>query len=283
MFQFAAGVSAAHRLDCALELDVSLFGVDGLRSFLLERFCIDVAVASGVEIEALRAGLVSRGRVGQLWSQARGAGKTDKIYRQPGFHFDAQGWPKVGPGSLLVGYFQSERYFADVAPQIRDLFRLKHPVSEGGQKVFAQIRSTDVAVALHIRRGDYVGSNKVNQVHGTCSPDYYRRAIQIMGGLTEKRVTYFVFSDDTVYAAEFAAELDCAVVVEGSVERPWEDMILIAACHHQIIANSSFSWWGAWLNDRDAKIVIAPRNWFQRDAMLINNTVDLYPADWITL
>lgn len=135
------------------------------------------------------------------------------------------------------------------------------------------------SVMLHVRRGDYVSNAKTLRVHGVCSIDYYRRAI----GVARERLgqpRFFVFSDDLAWSRENLPLGDDAVFVEGNAEAPEMDIFLMAVCRAHVIANSSFSWWGAWLATTDAPLVIAPDPWFDSPDV---SAVDLIPASWQTL
>ena len=136
------------------------------------------------------------------------------------------------------------------------------------------------AVSLHVRRGDYVSDPATNRFHGTCSPDYYRQAVDYVIG--RAGVPHlFVFSDDQEWTR---ANLQFAVPRRSSSANPpdcgYRDMQLMARCRHHIIANSSFSWWGAWLNPSPEKIVVAPKQWFSSPR---NDTRDLVPPNWVRM
>ena len=135
------------------------------------------------------------------------------------------------------------------------------------------------AVSLHVRRGDYLSNPKSKAAHGTCSPEYYRAAIRHMAEVT-KQPCFFVFSDDMDWVRQhLQIDYECQYIEHNSGTESYNDMRLMSLCRHHIIANSSFSWWGAWLNQRTDKIVIAPQQWFMND----NVTQDLYPQGWVKL
>jgi len=133
------------------------------------------------------------------------------------------------------------------------------------------------AVCVHIRRGDYVSNPTTNQFHGNCSLEYYRPAMGIMA-LKVEDPNYFIFSDDPEWASDSLKGASSMTTVDhNKADRNYEDLRLMSLCKHHIIANSTFSWWGAWLCKYTGKIVIAPRRWF-RDELL--NTSDLIPTGW---
>jgi hypothetical protein len=152
---------------------------------------------------------------------------------------------------VLIGYWQNEIYFKDYAEQIRKDFRLKEP---------SKTTPVKDAVSIHIRRGDYVG----NPMHPVLPIDYYRRAFEIIEADIHHPV-YYLFTDDAVPLA-FINQLKVGgrdiMYSSNPVSEGWRDLDLMRQCRHNIIANSSFSWWGAWLNDNPDKIVVAPKQWF---------------------
>ena len=182
--------------------------------------------------------------------------------------FDA---PRV---CLLDGYWQSEKYFAAAADEVRHDFR--QAVPEG--PIAERIRATN-SVAIHVRRGDYVTIPRTNALHGTLPPGYYFEAIRLVTAKTAEP-RFFVFSDDIGWCREQLAADVRLEFVSGETPDPARDLALMRRCRHQIIANSSLSWWAAWLNDDPEKIVVAPRRWFRDDAI---PTGDVIPAGWLRL
>src|SRR3989344_5581107 len=145
----------------------------------------------------------------------------------------------------LHGYWQSEKYFLPIRNILMKEFVPKTN-SEAATKLQAQIASTPNAVAVHVRRGDYVSNPQTNQIHGTCGPDYYLVASRLI----QKRAPrphFFVFSDDAAWARQNIALGGTTTFIEGN--KNYEDLSLMSSCRHNIIANSSFSWCAAWLND----------------------------------
>jgi hypothetical protein len=186
---------------------------------------------------------------------------------------------RISGGVYLAGYWQSEKYFADVAELIRQEFTLKSEPDKLNQQVLDEIEVTN-SVSLHIRRGDYVSDPVINQVHGVLGLDYYSRAVNFVAGRTTQP-HFFVFSDDIAWAKENLRLSFPLSFVEHNVEdREYEDLRLMCHCKHHIIANSSFSWWGAWLNASPDKIVVSPEKWFS-DLSL--DTKDLIPEHWVKI
>lgn len=136
------------------------------------------------------------------------------------------------------------------------------------------------AVSLHVRRGDYVSDARTHAAHGLCSIDYYRAAVRYIIDRVEAP-EFFVFSDDIAWArGNLDISHPCHYLDHNRGAESYNDMRLMSLCHHHIIANSSFSWWGAWLNPRDDKIVVAPARWFASGNRRLD---DLFPPGWVTL
>jgi len=179
-------------------------------------------------------------------------------------------------GSLyLDGYWQTEKYFADFADQIRSDFQLRAPLTPSRQKLAAQMAGVS-SVSVHVRRGDYVTNPNASAFHGTCSPQWYNEVItQMTASITAPQ--FFVFSDDPAWARANLSVPQESIFVDPQPDgRDYEDIFLMSRCSHHIIANSSFSWWGAWLNPSPAKKVIAPSRWFIAET----DMRDRIPQSW---
>ena len=181
-------------------------------------------------------------------------------------------WPLV----YFKGFYQSEKYFADIKEEVRRAFTFDLSQANAQSiRMRAQIDQDEHAVSLHVRRGDYVQPKFWDTIGSVCQLPYYRNALREM----EKRVGhlhYYVFSDDLEWVkANF--DLPDAVYVDWNKgEDSWQDMMLMSRCRHHVICNSTFSWWGAWLNPRKEKIIIAPERW-TRDA----DSREIVPEEWI--
>ena len=204
--------------------------------------------------------------------------KRPQLYSEPHFHYDPNFF-SVGDNTILEGSWTSERYFADIANTIRQDFQFRPEPDAKNSNVFKQI-GEGTAVSLHVRRGDYVADKNTQAFFGLTPLEYYRSAVKAM----KKQVgelRLFVFSDDIEWCK---SNLDLGadtVYVEGNTGKDsFEDMRLMSACQHHIIANSTFSWWGAWLGSNPGKVVIAPKRWFND---LTHDTKDVIPASWQTI
>ena len=183
--------------------------------------------------------------------------------------------------ALCLGYWQSEDYFKPAADVLRQQLVFRQRPSHSTLTVGEAIRSCRNATFVHVRRGDYVVNPIANQHHGVCGIDYYHRSIEYL----RERVAdprFFVFSDDLPWVKRQLGDvLGPATYVDGNTgPDSWQDMYLMQRCRHAIVANSSFSWWGAWLNPEPNRIVVAPRRWFAADKP---GYPAIVPPHWITL
>ncbi len=279
MFQYAIGRALAIRSGTVLKLDLSGFVTDIKRRFELDDFPIQAAPASEIDVKSFRPRLHGnkkswRARATRIMNRYLRTGDP-AVYRERYFHFDPM-VRDLRPPVYLDGYWQSEKYFADCADLIRREFTPQTPLEAENAVLAARIESTN-AVSLHVRRGDYVSEPNVSRYHGICSADYYRHAVEhITGRVPDSHL--FIFSDEPDWARgnlQFAQPT--TVVAVNGPNRGFRDMQLMARCRHHIIANSSFSWWGAWLGCSPGKIVVAPKRWFQVN----HDTSDLIPASWV--
>jgi hypothetical protein len=191
-----------------------------------------------------------------------------QIHKEPFFHFSEI--PKVDGSIKLDGYFQSEKYFENVKNEIKNLFE----ISEIDKNYLIQKYSRELnfdTVSLHVRRGNYIG---LNYYHENQTIEYYNKAINHLG----QDYHFLIFSDDIEWCKQNFQFLKNKTFVEGNLD--YQDLYLMSMCNNNIIANSTFSWWGAWMNNNNK--VIAPSKWFG-SGLSHNNTKDLYCDNWIIL
>lgn len=181
---------------------------------------------------------------------------------------------------VLCGYWQGEKYFFDYKDEIRNDFRLARPLDKKNLKFLNDIDKCN-SVSIHIRRGDYVSDPKTIKIHGSCTLEYYKKAIEKIKKEV-KRPVFFVFSDDPKWVRANFKFGSIRYIDWNKGINSYKDMELMSHCKHNIIANSSFSWWGAWLNNNPHKIVIAPKKWFN-EIELQKEMKDLIPKKWIKL
>jgi hypothetical protein len=196
---------------------------------------------------------------------------------EPHFAF----WPdsaSVADDSFLMGYWQSEKYFSPYAQVIRKDFAFATHLSGSNLQLANRIEAVN-SVSLHVRRGDYVTDPRTRAIIQVCDLQYYEVAVtRIANDVIAPE--FFVFSDDIEWAAaNLKLPGPSTFICHNVGNDSYIDMRLMSLCKHHIIANSSFSWWGAWLNPSNNKIVIAPKRWFVDESM----ATDIYPDKWLQL
>lgn len=278
MFQYAAGRRLTYVLGTELKLDISVFENYNLRKCELGSFNILEDFASPREVKTLTSQKngVLAGLVGCLLRRPKDLAPSH--IRESYFHFDSE-ILNLPNNVYLDGYWQSEKYFNDIEDVIRKEFAIT--VRQTGENLkLAELISSRESVSLHVRRGDYVSDLQTSKVHGTCGLDYYARAIAKICSRVDEPY-FFVFSDDPEWSkANLYLSHPVIFVDHNNALTSYEDLRLMSQCRHHITANSSFSWWGAWLNSSPNKIVITPARWFNKQSF---NTQDLIPKSWIQL
>lgn len=278
MFQYAIGRNLAERNNTNLKLDISWFSQakekSVLREYKLNFFNIIENIATEKEIRGFKYykkindwkyflyNLFFANNSIYITEELKDVSKKilEKNYKN----------------IYLDGYWQNEKYFKDTENIIRQEFTLKNKLDIKLDKLIEKIKNSS-SISIHIRRGDYVHNKKTNSIHGICSLDYYQKTIKYIDEKIKNPV-FFIFSDDIEWSKNNLKTKFPTIFVEGNKDN--EDLILMSMCKHNIIANSSFSWWGAWLNNNSNKIVIAPQKWFNDSN---KNTENLIPNTWIQI
>lgn len=189
-------------------------------------------------------------------------------------YFGRQCWPLV----YYKGFYQNERYFASCADEVRRAFAFDE--AKCGVRTLETLRLIEAdacAVSLHVRRGDYLLPKHYKTSGCVCGLPYYRNAIAEARRLSPS-ARFYVFSDDAAWARENIIPLlpgGCSVIDWNAGSSSWQDMLLMSRCRHNVICNSTFSWWGAWLNAHADKVVIAPDTWYAGTPSSI-----IVPAAW---
>lgn len=279
LFQYALGRRLALRCGAPLKLDLSFYEGQTLRSYGLSYYNIAASVASPKEVMVVtrtgRSGILPR--LGQVVRSLLPYHRRRYI-RERMLRFDPEVLRVKAP-AYLVGYWQSEKYFQGIADVLRRDLTLAVPPSPESRATRARLDAVE-SVSLHIRRGDYASNPSTRAHHGLCGLDYYRAAAAEMARMV-REPHLFVFSDDMAWAKDNLGLEHVTTYVDHNAEkRDHEDLWLMSACKHHILANSSFSWWGAWLSKHPDKTIIAPKNWFADPNGDID---DLLPSTWIRM
>lgn len=272
LFQYAAARRISLRSGLPLKLDLGGFESYALRTYRLGAFRIAATRAASDEVLALRGPAL-----GPVLERLPLPRRRTHV-KERHFHFDSRILAIRGP-AYLAGYWQSERYFADVAENIRAEITVDAAPAGDNAETLRAIESGE-SVCVHVRRGDYVTNKRAQRRHGACSLEYYGEAV---AGIRERveRPHYFVFSDDPAWArANLSFDGPVRFVDHNGPDHDFEDLRLMSRCRHHIIANSTFSWWGAWLARRAGQVVIAPKRWFASGK---HDARDVYPEAWLKL
>jgi hypothetical protein len=274
MFQYASARALSIKYGSPLKLDLTWFDKQHLHNgYELNKFNIKAEIASIDDIKLFGG---NANNLIKAFKNRLGIHNSRYIL-EPNYHYYV-GFESLSPPVYLHGYWQSYKYFDQYMEKIRSELTPVLELSKESQLIAQDLADVN-SVSIHIRRGDYVSDKKINAVHGVLDLTYYFKAINF---LVEKLKYphFYIFSDDPLWVKEnLNLKFPTSYISHNIGERSFEDMQLMRLCKHNIIANSSFSWWGAWLNEDDKKTVIAPANWFKNS----KPTTDLLPANWITI
>lgn len=262
LFQYAAARAVAIRCDAELVLDLSFYHGGRHRSFELNQFPIQA-----------KSRTLPKGKLRATFTRLLSSLVRERQYREKAFHYSPE-IEQIDAPTVLIGYFQSHKYFAGHENHIRT--ELEPPELEGNDnRRLAEAISSQKSTILHVRRGDYVTNPKAKKTFAECTIDYYRRALDHLP--TDSPV--FVFSDDIPWAKQNLNLADSSVFVgDGKPRSGIADLKLMSLGYHHIIANSTFSWWGAWLAGPSKGLTIAPARWFTNEDVIDS---DLCPHHWV--
>lgn len=266
MFQYALGRSLALKNRTYLQLDLS--------EYIVKNEAADY-ISRNFELDLFNVSYVTESKENFIVTKVLNYVSPVKYVQENGFVYDPSVLEKKGR-LYLYGYWQCEKYFKSIESTIRKDFTFKKQPNTANTQYLDQIAKVN-AVSIHFRRGDYITVQTAVNFNGICTIEYYKEAIELIKSKV-KNPHFFVFSDDLSWVKENIAFEDPHTYVDGNAgEYSYEDMRLMAACKHNIIANSTFSWWGAWLNNNQDKVVVAPKNWFKTEK------TDIIPDRWIKI
>ena len=276
LFQAAAGYALATRLEGELEFELFNFRTRTGREFALTPFPIGGRVIHTKRTFSNRL-LRKAEKTLRPFGYIHAPSWKGPVLEEKSYRYDRR-IEDVAGSCYLRGYFQSWLYFHNCSTSLKQAFDPFFGASDRA-KEFASAMSQD-ALIVHVRAGDYLKDPKINAVHGVLDADYYHRAIQCMQKKGRASKIY-CFSDNMPAALEILKDHTNISFVEGFSAA--DDLFLMSQGKSHIIANSTFSYWGAWLTRSTEPIVIAPRAWFSKEELKRTDTSDLYPSNWLIM
>lgn len=277
MFQYSAGRAMAIRNNTVLKLDLSYYQNNPVRRYSLNVFKIDEKIATSREINKFKPPFLNgKSNYFRIVFAKYFPCIFHNFIIEQSFDFDKSIVDYKNENAYLEGYWQSESYFLDLKDIIKKDFTWKIDCY-GINKHFEDRISESNSVSVHFRRGDYITNRKTNQILGVQPLTYYSNAMACMAKIV-KEPLFFVFSDDIKWVrSNLNTRFDIIFVDHNSQNGAHNDLQLMSLCKHHIIANSSFSWWAAWLSDNPSKSVIAPIKWFAKQEGSLKS---LHPKEW---
>ena len=279
LFQYAAAKALSFHHKVPLYMDISSFYRTELpelevpRDFELNNFTgITDKIVSTEELRSL----FDINKKSSLFDKLIPPYKKD-VYLEPHFHYD-NNFFRSKKKVLLSGGWQSEKYFKPYEKEIREALHLKKALIENVADKGERLQQQN-SVSVHIRRGDYLRKQIIFEWHGVMSKEYYNSALEILQSKV-KDVKVYYFTDDVDWVSQNLLPLFKGEIVSLNTKSHYEDLYLMSHCQHNVIANSSFSWWGAWLNTNPDKIVIGPKKWFDKG---FKDMQDIIPSGWIKI
>ena len=276
MFQYAAGKALADRLGVPLQLDRTFLDQRSenpgytLRNFELDVFQISAGTVEKSVVARMRKPLENsmHRKLSNMFPSLIRNHVFSETQKKLIKEFELLTDPVY-----MEGYWQTEKYFLSIADQLRSKdFIPVAAISSMNAELLRKIGRTS-SVSMHVRRGDYVTNAETNKYHGICSVDYYQHSAKM---IVEKTGAdhFYVFSDDPEWVkANIVLPYSTTYISHNIARESYWDIVLMQHCKHHIIANSSFSWWGAWLNSSKEKIVVAPEKWFTDPSAVSNQMI----------
>lgn len=277
---YAAALSLAQKHKTPIKIDLAGLKNDRQRKFDLDKLMVDISIASEDEIKKVsrQSSIRMINRLKKSLYKRLGT-QDPNIYREKSLYYDP-GFYDMPSDVYVMGNFLSTRYYESVFPLLKQIYRVSAPLSSETQRWHERIAGAQHAVALHVRRTDYVNNPKTIATHGITSLGYYDQATKY---ILERApgAEFFVFSDDPQWVKENITTgttthyIDCNDASNG-----YQDFHLMKACRHYIMANSGFSRWAALLSENDQGIIIRPESWMASD---IIDDADVGPASWLKM
>lgn len=284
MFQYAFALALAKRFNTKVTLDMSWF--DDVKThtnvtprvFELDVFNIDYDVATKEDLGKMvssNSGSLLQKALWKLFKIKKFKPQKNVLTQRFGYSYD-KNFLQSEDYTFYAGYFQNEKYFKHVREELLKNFTSEIELDEKNKMMLDKIETTN-SVSIHVRRGDYVTLECAKNFHGTCALGYYENAIKHIAQKIENP-HFFLFSDDIDWVIKNLKIEYPVTVVDFNQGKGWLDLNLMKNCKHNITANSSFSWWGAWLNNNPNKIVVSPKQW-----TTLKQKCDVTPKEWVKL
>ena len=270
LFQYAAGLSLAFKHQTTLKVSIQFKNKDTYRNLGLSNFNTNIIEATQEEINQLYPSSTPKRAI-----QALLPPQFKHYFREKHFAYQS-GFNKLGPNVYLKGYWQSELYFSLIADQVKAKFTLKPEFYSSVQSLINEINTSE-SISIHVRKGDYL-VHPYSDYYASLESAYYNNAL---AALQENlpQLKLYVFTDDPKWVKEnLALPIPYTLISGVQTTSMYEDFQAMLSCKYHIIANSSFSWWTAWLSARDGKKVVAPKEWFKNGP---SDTADLIPKSWL--
>jgi len=263
MFQYAFYLALMKKYS-NVKLDINGFKTYKLQDYQLERI-FDLQISHSVNFNS-------------IWMRIyRRIMKMDVIREDTLYHPEVL---EIKGLAYYSGYWNSEKYFSEVESEVRDSFKFKNVLVDRNKEISGQILNTN-SISLHIRRGDYLETEINRKLYGNiCTLNYYEQAINLIKERVENPC-FFIFSDDINWCKENLKTENSEFIDWNTGDNSYIDMQLMSLCKNNILANSTFSWWGAWLNENKNKIVIVPSKFLNN--MIPENMDTFVPKNWIRI
>ena len=282
MFQYAFGRKLSLVKRTNFKLDIRSYNNDkSARKFMLDIFKTKIDIASVSEIEKIKRWHLSAYiRKPYTLVQKLLPYYKRNIIKEKCFTCFDKNYIKFPANCILIGYWQSYKYFESIRDILLKEFKPQTELDDKNKKVLEKIHNNN-SISIHIRRGDYINNPIYSKFYRALDKEYYLEAIKIIKSRI-RNPKFFIFGDEIEWFKE-NIQLENATYIDFNQDKPFNDLFLMNNCKHNIMANSTFSWWGAWLNNNNSKIVITPEHWFKGEFAQTYKTTDLLPDSWIKL
>jgi len=280
MVIYAAAKALSEHLQVELKIDITKINKDKKRNYALNHLNIGAKIATQKEIDFVC-------QKSNLWIinkiknkvRKKCNGNTFGIYVEPSISYDPNFF-SLKDNTFIRGHFINAKYFSAIKEILRHEFQIKSSLSKKSKELIDPITSSN-SVSIHIRRGDYANERKTNEIHGLIPIDYYKTSIDLISNRI-KSPNFYIFSDDITWVKEnLQTTQEMHFIEHTNGETAYEDLYMMSQCKHNIIANSGFSYWGAWLNTNEEKIIISPKQWCADNKL--NDRFKLIPKEWLKI